>query len=186
MKMSRKLLSVISLLALGIFPSSPASAVWEFESENRPSGISAYATTFWLEGEGAISLDDLVQNEDEIEEGTYWATLTISCIRKKLLVGVNINMAGSANKDVVLDDPGFAYLRFDSSGLRKYRTYGSDVKSSINFSSEARVISTNLMKASKLTLAVRDRIARERITMVFDVSGFAKAKSRFRYAGCKL
>ena len=184
--MFQKLISVTSILVLGIFLTSPASAVWEFESENRPSGISAYATTFWLEGEGAISLDDLVQNEDEIEEGTYWATLTISCIRKKLLVGVNINMAGSANKDVVLDDPGFAYLRFDSSGLRKYRTYGSDVKSSINFSSEARVISTNLMNSSKLTLAVRDRIARERNTMVFDVSGFAKSKSRFRYAGCKL
>lgn len=62
--MFQKLISVTSILVLGIFLTSPASAVWEFESENRPSGISAYATTFWLEGEGAISLDDLVQNED--------------------------------------------------------------------------------------------------------------------------
>ena len=184
--MSRKLSWVIPTLIFGVVMTSPANAVWEFESENRPSGISSYATTFWLEGEGAISFDDLVQIEDEIEEGTYWATLTASCVKKKLLIGINLNMAGSANQDIVLDDPGFAYLRFDSSPLRKYRTYGSDLQSSINFSSEARVISTNLMKANKLTLTVRDRIARERITMVFDVSGFAKAKSRFRYAGCKL
>lgn len=186
MVMSRKLYWIIFVLVFSIISASPSSAVWEFESENRPSGISSYATTFWLEGQGAISLDDLVQIEDEIEEGTYWATLTVSCVKKKLLIGVNLNMAGSANQDIVLDDPGYAYLRFDTSSQRKYRTYGSDIQSSINFSSEARVISTNLMKAGKLTLTVRDRIARERITMVFDVSGFAKAKSRFRYAGCKL
>lgn len=179
----------ISLVLALFFPlllMSPASATWEFESENKPSGVSAYATTFWLEGTGPITLDDLVQVEDEIDEGSYWATLMVSCVKKKLQVGINLNMAGSGNREIVLDDPGFAYLRFDSLALRKYRTYGVDLPSSLYFSSDAKAITTNLLKASSLSLTVRDRIARERIALKFDVSGFSKSKTRFRYAGCRI
>lgn len=185
--MKIRLVPLLMLSLLILFSESPSSrAEWEFESENKPNGISAYATTFWVEGIGPISLDDLTQLEDEIEEGTYWSTLMVSCVRKKLIVGMNVNMAGSGNREIALDDPGYAYLRFDSVTARKYKTFGSDLPSSITFSTDAKSIVTNFLKSKTVTITVRDRIARERITMKFDVSYLAKAKVRFRYAGCKL
>jgi hypothetical protein len=183
---NKSLLVALSALVCNVLLVNNANAVWELESENKPSGVSAYATTFWLEGTGPISLDDLVQVEDEIEEGSYWATLMVSCTKKKLLVGINLNMAGSANRDIVLDDPGYTYLRFDSSAQRKYKTYGSDLPSSLSFVSDARAITTFLMKSNSMSITLRDRISRDRVLLKFDVSGFSKAKTRFRYAGCKL
>lgn len=177
---------VASTMILVVGASNPTFAAWELESENRPSGISAFATTFWLEGRGPISLDDLVQEEEGIEEGTYWASLMVSCVKKRLIIGVNLNMAGSANREISLDDPGYAYLRFDSLSLRKYRTIGVDLPSSINFSVDARAIVSKMLTSKSVSLTVRDRVARERISMNFDVSGLSKAKSRFRYAGCRL
>ena len=185
--MKMRAIPTLLLSLLILFSESPSSrAEWEFESQNKPSGISSYATTFWVEGIGPISLDDLAQLEDEIEEGSYWSTLMVSCVRKKLAVSINLNMAGSGNREIVLDDPGYAYLRFDSVTSRKYRTFGSDLPSSISFSTDAKAIVTYFIKSRTVATTVRDRVARERITIEFDVSSLAKAKARFRYAGCKL
>ncbi|MEY3319098.1 MAG: hypothetical protein RL540_1470 [Actinomycetota bacterium] len=183
----RRLASVtaLALLCSTLLPSS-SNAVWEFESENKVSGITAYATTFWLEGTGPISIDQLMQVEDEVEEGTYWGSLMVSCTKRRLTIGVNLNMAGSGNREIILDDPGFAYLRMDSAPLRKYRTWATDIDSTIAFSSDAPNIAKILVKARTLSITVRDRVARERITLTFDVANLSKAKARFRYAGCKI
>ena len=78
MRVSLVLALVFPLLLVG-----PANATWEFESENMPSGVSPYASTFWLEDVGPITLDDLVQVEDEINERCCWPTLTVSSVKKK-------------------------------------------------------------------------------------------------------
>lgn len=178
-------LAVLSLAVPFLIPTN-AKAVWELESENKVSGISAFATTFWLEGVGPISLDELMQVEDEVEEGTYWGSLMVSCTKRRLTVGINLNMAGSGNREIILDDPGFAYLRMDSAPLRKYRTWATEIDSTIAFSSDAPLIAKGLAKARTLSITVRDRVARERITLSFDVANLSKAKARFRYAGCRI
>jgi hypothetical protein len=165
---------------------SPAFAEWELESENKPSGVSTYATTFWLQGYGSINLDNLVRMEDRVDEGTYWSTLMLSCVRKKLIIGINLNVAGSGNREIVLDDPGFAYLRFNSSAQRRYKTYGTDLESSISFTAEARNIVAQILKSKSLSVTLKDRNSRDKISMIFDVTGLSKAKTRFRYAGCKI
>lgn len=184
--MKRFIFIVIFSLTTSILLTPNAKAVWELESENKVSGISAFATTFWLEGIGPISLDELMQVEDEVEEGTYWGSLMVSCTKRRLTVGINLNMAGSGNREIILDDPGYAYLRIDSTPLRKYRTWATDIDSTIAFSSDAPLIVKNLAKARILSITVRDRVARERITLYFDVANLSKAKARFRYAGCKI
>lgn len=183
-----KRIATVIALALFILLVVPASsrAVWEFESENKVSGITAFATTFWLEGIGPISMDQLMQVEEEVEEGSYWASLLVSCSKRRLTIGINLNMAGSGNQEIALDDPGYAYLRFDSAPLRKYRTWATDIDSTIAFSSDAAAIAKSLVKARTLSVTVRDRVARERITLTFDVANLSKAKARFRYAGCKI
>lgn len=110
----------------------------------------------------------------------------MSCSKRRLTIGINLNMAGSGNREIALDDPGYAYLRFDSTPLRKYRTWATDIDSTIAFSSDAPAIVKSLVKARTLSVTVRDRVARERITLTFDVTNLSKAKARFRYAGCKI
>lgn len=180
-----KIVLLTLVLILGLTPTS-ANAQWELESENKPSGVSTYATTFWLQGYGPINLNNLVRMEDRVDEGTYWSTLMLSCIRKKLIIGINLNISGSGNRDIVLDDPGFAYLRFNSSAQRRYKTYGTDLESSLSFVSEASSIVTQMMKSKNMSVTLKDRNSRDRVSMTFDVTGLSKAKTRFRYAGCRI
>jgi len=186
MLISKSKLILLTVVLIFGLTSTPASAEWEFESENKPSGVSTYATTFWLQGYGPINLNNLVRMEERVDEGTYWSTLMLSCIRKKMIIGINLNVAGSGNRDIVLDDPGFAYLRFNSSAQRRYKTYGTDLESSISFVADAGSIVSQILKSKNLSVTLKDRNSRDKVSMIFDVTGLSKAKTRFRYAGCKI
>lgn len=174
---------LISVLALSLaFPTS-TKANWDFRSENKSSGITAIANTYWLEGKGPVSIEELMLAETD--EGSYWTILSLTCTRKKLVLGLNVNVSGSGNREVLLDDPGFTYLRFDSKPLKKFKTDGSDIPSTILFYSAAKSIALKMKKAKSLSISVRDVNTRRTVLMRFDVSGITKGSTRFRSAGCK-
>lgn len=173
-------------LAMAITFSNPiwASAEWDLRSENKSSGLTAIASTYWLENRGSVTFDDLVRVQSK--EGSYWAILMLSCVRKSLLMGVSLNVTGSGNQEVLIDDPGYTYLRFNNKPLSKFKTSGSDIPSTIMLASPQKKIVPKLRKSNSLSLAIRDVKARKTIQIRFDTSALSKASTRFRSAGCKI
>jgi hypothetical protein len=178
----RIILLVFSLfLILG--NQSSANAVWEFRSENKPSGITAVATTTWLENRGPVTFEELMTAKTK--ERAYWAILTMVCDKKNLSLGVILNISGSGNKEVELDDPGYTYLKFDKHPPTRVKTIGS-IPSMKLFASPNKIIVPMLKKARYLSLTMKDVNARKTIQIRFDVSGISKSSNRFRSAGCKI
>jgi hypothetical protein len=185
LKMSLILRIVLILtLTLSLSLNSTASALWRLESVNNKSGLSAYATSFWLQGSGAVTFDTLMSKD--VREGTYWAILMTSCIKKKLALSIVVNQSGSSNRAIRLDDPGFANIVFDDRVKKRYRTWGSGIDSSIGFLNDAKKLVQEINKRKKMTTVLKLTSSNERILVTFDVSGLDKAKTRFRYAGCAL
>jgi hypothetical protein len=159
----------------------PASAEWFLESQNSRSGVTTYASTFWIENFGPASLEDIEQ--EDLEEGTFWSILTASCVNKKLSFVITLEIAGSGNVDIRLDDPGYAFLKFNLL-TKRYRTAPSDFNASLSFVSDAKKILSDALRTSRMSVTLRELSTRERVTAIFDLSGLSKAKARFRSAGC--
>lgn len=162
----------------------PSSANWNFESTNNSKGIVATAQTFWAQGFGPVSRDRLLNLNMKDED--YWAALDVYCSKRQLYVSIYLFQAGSGHEEFQLDDPGYYNLVFNGQSKKRFRTWGSGDTYRIAFSTDARRVTQELMRSRTMSLVVRDRYWKRGLTLNFQTSGFSKAKTRFKYAGCPL
>lgn len=176
---------ILSLLAIFtlVLNVVPARADWQFESDNDRTGISTYASSFWAQGYGAVSYSKFMNISQD--EGDYWGILTISCVRKKLNVVINVNTSGSGNEGVRFDNPGYINISLNGVPTKKYRTMGSEYGDTIYLTSpDSKTLVKFMMTKRYLSVAPRLKFSSQKVAMFFDVSGLSKGKTRFRYAGC--
>jgi hypothetical protein len=107
--MKKFLVILISLVMIATFNPS-AKADWKFESDNKPSGLTAYASSYWINGIGPVNYYGL-QNSD-LEYETYYAALLIMCTKKKYTISMSLMQTGSNDDSMKFDDPGFLSLQF--------------------------------------------------------------------------
>lgn len=169
-------------LAVGVVP---AQAVWQFESDNKSSGLSAYASTFWAEGFGPVSWERLLNLP--LDDGDLWATLTVGCVSKKLNVVIAVTQAGSGNDEIRLDNPGYLTITLNGLPAKRYRTVGSDYPDTFYLSNtDSKALVKTMLKRSYLTLSPRIKYSNKKLSMLFDVTALTKGKTRFKYAGCTI
>jgi len=53
---TKKLLAVLIVFMPALSQSPQANADWKFESSNKPSGLTAYATSYWITGVGPLNI----------------------------------------------------------------------------------------------------------------------------------
>lgn len=174
----------VATLALSLLLPPSANAAWNLESDNGTDGLTASASTFWIQRVGPVDFDELMTIDQE--EGSYWATLTVLCTKKRLYVAMGINQFGSGHDDLKLDDPGFADLIFNNQFRKRFRTWGSGVPANIAFSTDANKLTREMLIRKTMSTVIRVKFSKERIPLLFDISKLSKAKTRFRYAGCKI
>lgn len=174
---------VFCLSTVLISGTQPASADWELTSENRSSGITAYATVIWVDGYGAVPFDRFFQST--YYEGTLWSSLTLICSRKTLTASFNVQQSGSGNQSITLDDPGYISVLVDGVIPKRFRTYGTDYESSITIKQDAKSFAATLMNRKALSTTFK-YYPGKKINVRFDITGLAKAKTRFKYAGCTI
>lgn len=181
---SRLLLISLLTLALALGSTSVANAEWRFESKNERSGISTSATTYWVQGYGPVSFDELMSATQE--DGAYWAILMVGCTEKRLYVSAIVNQFGSGHDEIRLDDPGYADIIFNNTIKKRFRTWGSGVSGTIGFISDAKKLTKEMLKRKSMSTVIKNNAKNQRIPLLFDVSQLSKASTRFKYAGCKL
>ena len=165
---------------------SPARADWYLESDNSPSGLKAFASTYWVDGIGPATYEGF--SNYNIPFDTYFASFMVQCTKKKFLVSMSIMQTGSNHGSMALDDPGFIKLQFLNSKLNKkvtYRTYGMGLEGSLAVSVNAQDLVSNLLKSRNLKMQFVKR-DRKILNATFDVRELSLAKTRFAYAGCKI
>lgn len=172
--------SMIWTLLASVLNPSQARA-WELNSENTRSGIITSATQFWVEGYGPIGANDFFS--DNFEDDTYWASLGLFCERKSLTAYIYLSQFGSGHDDLRLDDPGYISVTLNGSITKRYRTYGTGMAGTIAIRKDAKAFAQALLTKKTLSTTLRIRYG-NRIPMKFIVSDLAKARTRFKYAGC--
>lgn len=185
-KLVRRRVSVIFLLATAlVFSGTPSYATWQFESENSSTGLSAFASSFWAEGFGPVSWQRLLNLP--MDDGDLWATLTVSCIRKKPTVAISVQQAGSGNQELRFDDPGYLSITLNGLPAKRYRTAGSEYKDSFYINNtDSKALVKSLTTRNYLSVTARIKYSTKKVSMLFDVSGLSKGKTRFKYAGCTI
>lgn len=175
-------LASISALLLAIsLISAPHSHAWELNSENSKSGIFTSAAQFWVDGYGPVTSKQFFGAD--FEDDIYWASLNIFCQKKVLSVYIYLSQVGSGHEEIKLDDPGFISLTFNGSTTKRYRTYGSGIPATISVKSNAKELAKVMLTKRTLSTTLRIRYG-ERIPVKFTISDLAKARTRFKYAGC--
>jgi hypothetical protein len=165
---------------------SPARADWNLESQNSPSGLSAFASTYWVDRIGPATYEGFANYN--IPFDTYFASFMVQCTKKKFLVSMSLMQTGSNHGSMALDDPGFIKLQFLNSKLNKkvtYRTFGMGLEGSLAVSVNAQDLVSNLLKSRNLKMQFVKR-DRKTLSATFDVRDLSLAKTRFAYAGCKI
>jgi len=173
-------------LIIAITFNSPANADWRFESDNQPSGLTAYASSYWINGIGPVNYYGLTNSDLEYE--TYYAALLVQCSKKKYTVAMSLMQTGSAHESMSLDDPGFISLQFqglNSSKKATYSTYGYGVEGTLFIKTNTQSLVTNISKARTMKVQFRKRSGKT-LTATFDTRDLVLGKKRFAYAGCKL
>lgn len=177
---------VALILALALSLPAPANADWRLESSNSPAGLTAYASTYWINGIGPATYSGF--SYYKIPFDTHFASMMIQCTKKKYTATFSLMQTGSAHDDLSLDDPGFIKLQFLNSKLNKkttYRTYGLGMEGTIAINANAQDLVNNLVKSRTLKMQFvmrNDRV----LNAVFDVRDLTLARTRFAYAGCKI
>ena len=162
-----------------------ARAEWLIESENKSSGLTTNASTFWAQRHGPLSFDEIMSIGGK--DGDYFAILTITCSSKQLAISVSLSQFGSGHEEIRVDDPGFVDFIFNSQVKKRFRTRGEDYPANVSFTStEARKLIKEALKRKSMSAVIRNNSTKERIPVLFDVTGLSKASSRFRFAGCKI
>jgi hypothetical protein len=178
----------VGLLALVIaftFDSS-ANADWKFDSENKPSGLTAYASSYWINGIGPVNYYGL-QNS-ELGDDTYYAGLLIMCTKKKYTISMSLLQTGSGHESMSLDDPGFISLQFQSLKSSKratYATYGLGLEGTLVVNTNTQSLISNITKSRTMKVQFRKKNGKI-LNATFDTRDLALGKKRFAYAGCKL
>ena len=174
----------IGVTAVLIVP--PAQADWHLESNNSPSGLTAYASTYWINGIGSVDYKGLTYFK--VPNDTFFASLMVQCTNKKYIVSMTLLQTGSAHDDLTLDDPGFTKVQFLNSTLNKkatYRTYGTGIEGMLAIGTNAQDFVSNILKARTVNASLTRRNG-QAFKAVFDVRDLKLAKTRFVYAGCKM
>ena len=183
---SRKLISALAIGSLISLSTPDAHADWHLESNNSPSGLTAYASTYWINGIGSVDYKGLTYYKVPFD--TYFASLMVQCTNKKYIVSMTLLQTGSAHDDLTLDDPGFTKVQFLNSSLNKkstYRTYGTGVEGMLAISNNAQDFVTSILKSRTVNVQLVKRNG-QAFKAIFDVRDLKLAKTRFVYAGCKM
>ncbi len=185
MKKSKTVVFLISLVLMTTNVSS-ARGDWHLESNNSPSGLTAYASTYWINGIGPVDYKGL--SYYKVPPDTFFAALMVQCTNKKYIVSASLLQTDSAHENRTLDDPGFIKIQFANSNFNKrptYRTYGTGVEGMVAISINAQDVVSNLLKSRTVTIQLVRRSGQS-YRAVFDVRDLKLAKTRFVYAGCKM
>lgn len=102
---ARKKIAAIFALIFASTTSATAYADWHLESVNSTTGLSAYASTYWIDGIGTANYDAF--GYYKIPFDTFFAAMMIQCTKKKYTATFTMMQTGSAHDDLSLDDPGF-------------------------------------------------------------------------------
>lgn len=174
-----------SLLSIALSTASiPAAKAWHLNSENKKTGVNSYASEFWVEGKGPITYEKFFGSK--FDEGTPWATLTISCVQKTLAVTIAMNKAGSENLPISLDDPGSLAISLDNALPRKYKTNGTDLDGVITIKDDASRLIKAFYAKRTASINLRELFTNKTFKLKFNVKGLTTAKSRFKTAGCSI
>lgn len=182
----KKLTVLLMSIALTLTPWQSAHADWKFESDNKPSGLTAYASSYWINGIGPVNYYGLANSELEFE--TYYAALLIMCTKKKYTVSMSLMQTGSAHESMSLDDPGFISLQFQSLKSSKratYATYGLGLEGTLVVNTNTQSLITNITKARTMKVLFKKKSGKS-FTATFDTRDLVLGKKRFAYAGCKI
>jgi hypothetical protein len=182
----KKLLAGLLALIIAITFNSPANADWRFESDNKPSGLTAFASSYWINGIGPVNYYGLANSDLEYE--TYYAALLIQCAKKKYTVSMSLMQTGSAHDSMSLDDPGFIALQFQSLTSSKkatYSTYGFGIEGTLVINANTQSLVTNIAKARTMKVQFKKKSGKT-LSATFDTRDLVLGKKRFAYAGCKL
>lgn len=179
---SRFSLASLSALVFALsLVSPPMAQAWELNSENSKSGIFTSAAQFWVDGYGPVTSKQFFGGD--FENDIYWASLNIFCQKKTLSVYIYLSQIGSGHDEIKLDDPGYISLTFNGSTTKRYRTYGSGIPATISVKKDAKLLAQAMLTKRTLSTTLRIRYG-ERIPVKFTISDLAKARTRFKYAGC--
>jgi hypothetical protein len=182
----KKLFVGLLALMIAITLSSSASADWKFESDNKPSGLTAYASSYWINGIGPVNYYGLENSELEYE--TYYAALLVMCTKKKYTISMSLMQTGSAHENMSLDDPGFISLQFQdlkSSKRATYSTFGYGIEGTIVINKNTQSLITNISKSRTMKVQFKKKSGKT-FNATFDTRDLALGKKRFAYAGCKI
>jgi hypothetical protein len=183
--MKKIFVSSLSLFIALVFTSS-ANADWRFESDNKPSGLTAYASSYWINGIGPVNYYGLQNSELEYE--TYYAALLIMCTKKKYTVSMSLMQTGSAHESMSLDDPGFISLQFQSLKSSKkatYATYGLGLEGTLVVNTNTQSLISNITKSRSMKVQFKKKSGKI-LSATFDTRDLVLGKKRFAYAGCKI
>lgn len=182
----KKLLAVLLVCILALTLSPQAHADWKFESSNKPSGLSAYASSYWINGVGPVNYYGLMRSDLEYE--TYYAALMIQCIKKKYAVSMSLFQTGSAHESMSLDDPGYIKLEFKTASTTKkltFATYGLGLEGVLVINTNTQTLISNIVKSRTLKVQFK-KTSGKSLNAVFDTRDLTLGKTRFAYAGCKI
>lgn len=182
----KKLFVGLLALIIALTFNSSASADWRFESDNKPSGLTAYASSYWINGIGPVNYYGL-QNSD-LEYETYYAALLVMCTKKKYTISMSLMQTGSAHDNMSLDDPGFISLQFQglkSSKRASYSTSGYGIEGTIVITTNTQSLISNISKSRTMKVQFKKKSGKT-LNATFDTRDLALGKKRFAYAGCKI
>ena len=182
----RKLVSTTLVGSLALIAMPTAHADWHLESNNSRSGLTAYASTYWVNGIGPVEYNAL--NYLKVPDNNYFAALMVQCTNKKYIVSMTLLQSGSAHDDLTLDDPGFTRVQFLNTSLNKkstYRTYGTGIEGMLAIGTNAQDFVANILKSRTVNAQIVKRNG-QAFKATFDVRDLKLAKTRFIYAGCKM
>lgn len=181
-----KLLSSFLAVVIAITGMAHGHADWRFESDNKPSGLTAYASSYWINGVGPVNYYGL-QNSD-LEYETYYSALLIMCTKKKYTISMSLMQTGSSHESMSLDDPGFISLQFQSLRSSKkatYATYGLGLEGTLVINTNTQSLISNITKSRTMKVQFRKKNGKK-FTATFDTRDLILGKKRFAYAGCKI
>ncbi len=182
--MRKFLVILISLVMIATFNPS-ATADWKFQSDNKPSGLTAYASSYWINGIGPVNYYGL-QNSD-LEYETYYAALLIMCTKKKYTISMSLMQTGSNHDSMKLDDPGFISLEFvnlKSTKKATYATYGLGLEGTLVINTNTQSLVSNIYKSRNMKMQFKKSNGKT-LKANFDTRDLVLGKTRFAYAGCK-
>ncbi len=174
------LITSISLM-VSLIPSAKA---WQLDSVNSKSGITSYASIFWVDGVGPVSKDKFFAGK--FKEGAYWSSFTLSCTKKQLSITVSVNQIGSGHKGINFDDPGFMGVSINGALPKSFKTVGASAPSTVIFKSDAPKLLKSFSGKQTVGLTLREVFTTKVLKPKFKIEPLTSARARFKNAGCSI